>query len=152
MGKVEAIYLAESAAGVMIRADCVDAAAGAGLVGDRYAAGAGTFSKWPRDHELTLIEAEAIEAISRELPLTKEVGGFRRNLVTRGVGLNDWVGREFFVGEVSCRGTRLCEPCAHLQRMMGIEGLVEVMMGRGGLRAVIISGGVVRVGDEIRLG
>ena len=84
----------------------------AGLEGDRYVGGEGTFSNpYSRGHDLTLIEAEVVD----DLGVAPEVP--RRNVVTRGIDLNALVGRRFRVGEVECEGQRLCEPCAHLQRL-----------------------------------
>ncbi|MGH7423278.1 MAG: MOSC domain-containing protein, partial [Candidatus Methylomirabilales bacterium] len=96
----------------------VRAIPGKGLEGDRYFTQTGTYSKKPRlDREVTLIEVEAIEALAREYKIALEPGAARRNIVTRGVPLNHLVGREFRVGDVTVRGLRLCEPCAHLERL-----------------------------------
>lgn len=123
--------------------------AGSGIMGDRYGQGAGTFSDWPRDHELTLIEAEAIEAVAEEHGLMLAPGESRRNLTTRGIRLNPLVGRRFRVGGVLCEGTRLCEPCAHLEVVTGKGGLARLFSGRGGLRALVLEDGPIRVGDAI---
>jgi MOSC domain-containing protein YiiM len=72
----------------------------------------------------------------------------RRNILTRGVRLNDLVGREFSVGEVRLRGIRLCEPCSHLAGLTG-RNVIPAFTHRGGLRAQILSGGTIRVGDGI---
>ena len=79
---------------------------GVGLEGDRYALGKGTFSKPEPDFELTLIEAEAIEALQREYNVELAPADARRNLVTRGVALNHLVGRDFQIGEVKAHGIR----------------------------------------------
>ncbi len=120
--------------------------AGRGLEGDRYVGGEGTFSNpYSRGHDLTLIEGEVIDdlGVAPELP--------RRNVVTRGIDLNALVGRRFRVGEVECEGARLCEPCAHLQRLTDPD-LLRPLVHRGGLRADIVSGGVIRVGDAVVAG
>ena len=148
--RVEAIHIAE-AARMPVRAVAeARARAGGGLEGDRYARGAGTFSDWPKDHELTLIEAEVIEDVAGEYGLHLAPGESRRNLTTRGVRLNDLVGLRFRIGaEVVCEGTRLCEPCAHLEVVTGRGGLCRLLAGRGGLRARIRTGGLIRTGDPI---
>ena len=148
MGIVESIYIASTAAGPTKALDAVEAIPGAGLAGDRYFLKLGTFYKPDPDRELTLIEAEAIEALRRDYGVELAAGDARRNLVTRGVALNHLVGREFTVGEVRIRGIRLCEPCGHLQTVTGklvIKGLIH----RGGLRAQILSAGTIRAGDSI---
>lgn len=126
------------------------AIAGVGLAGDRYASRTGSFSAKPKPgRQITLIEAEAIEALERELGLVLAPGATRRNLVTRGVALNHLVGREFTVGEVRLRGHELCEPCTDLARMTGKPQILPGLIHRGGLRAEILEGGVIRVGDPI---
>ena len=85
-----------------------------------------------------------------ESELLLQPGQARRNLVTRGVPLNHLVGREFQVGEVVFRGIRLCEPCGHLESLT-IKGVKDGLCHRGGLRAQIVRGGIIRAGDIIRL-
>jgi MOSC domain-containing protein YiiM len=128
--------------------DRVQAIPGVGLEGDRYALRQGTFYKPKPDFELTLIEAEAIEALKRDYDLHLAPGDARRNVVTRGVPLNHLVGQEFRIGEVKIRGIRLCEPCAHLEQLTGLP-VIKGLRHRGGLRAQILSEGVVRVGDAV---
>src|SRR5438105_12559021 len=97
--------------------EAVRAVPGQGLEGDRYFFRQGTYYKPQPDRELTLIEAEAIEAMKTELNVDYGLGDSRRNVVTRGVPLNHLVGKEFMIGEVKMRGLRLCEPCGHLQKL-----------------------------------
>lgn len=143
-GTVEALFVAPAAEAAMV-AVASAAASGAGLEGDRYARGAGTFSPGRSSgRALTLVEAEALEAI--ELPHADA----RRNVVTRGVRLNALVGRRFFVGDVECHGQRLCEPCAHLQRLTR-PGVLRALVHRGGLRADVVGAGTVEVGAPVRV-
>jgi MOSC domain-containing protein YiiM len=149
MGSVEAIYIAAEAESPMRSVEQVKAVAGRGLEGDRYFAGDGTFFQ-DRKHgqDITLIEDEAIEGLARD-GIELGPGEARRNVVTRGIGLNDLVGRRFTVGEVECLGQRLCDPCAHLQRLTR-PGVLKGLAKRGGLRADIVRGGRIGVGDEVR--
>src|SRR5690348_9639798 len=111
-GRLEAIYTASQKRAPLQRVEELEAIAGSGLVADRYGLQEGTFSKpGSPDREVTLIEAEAIEALARECEIVLEPGQARRNLVTRGVPLNHLVQREFTVGSLILRGLRLCEPC-----------------------------------------
>jgi len=128
----------------------VDAIPGTGLAGDRYALKVGTFSKPSPDHELTLIEAEAIEALGRDYQVELACSEARRNIVTRNVPLNHLVGREFEIGGVRIRGIRLCEPCDHLQKLTG-KPVIKGLLHRGGLRAQILTPGTIRVGDAVRV-
>ena len=125
--------------------------AGKGLVGDRYFLGVGTFSKkiMAPDAEVTLIESEEIERFNSNEQAAHSPGEFRRNIVTRGIKLNDLVGKRFLVGAALLEGKRLCEPCAHLAKLVKAP-VVEGMVHRAGLRAQILTGATVQVGDEIR--
>jgi MOSC domain-containing protein YiiM len=133
----------------MDRVDSIRAVAGRGLEGDRYFLRAGTYSlEEGPDREITLIETEALEALARDYALTLDASESRRNVATRDVALNHLVGRTFRVGEATIRGLRLCEPCGHMERLCGKRvrpGLVH----RGGLRAEIVAGGLIGVGDRI---
>lgn len=129
--------------------DSVRAVAGRGLEGDRYHEKLGTYSNNPGSgREVTLIESEAIEALKREYNVEVTAALARRNIVTRGVALNHLVERVFAVGAVILRGTRLCEPCVHLEGLSR-PGTVRGLIHRGGLRAEIVHGGVIRIGDAI---
>jgi MOSC domain-containing protein len=146
-GTVAAVLIAPEAETSLSRVEEATAVAGHGLVGDRYASARGTFSGAGRGYELTLIEAEALESLAAAgTPVTWEDA--RRNIVTRGIGLNALVGRLFWVGEVECVGRRLAEPCAHLQRLAP-DGILRGLVHRGGLRADIVVGGTIRVGDTV---
>ena len=148
-GTVEFIYIAPKATAPTLSVNEILAVPGVGLEGDRYALRQGTFFKPEPDFELTLIEAEAIEALERDYHVELAPGEARRNLVTRGVALNHLVGRDFHIGEVKAHGIRLCEPCSHLQRLTG-RSVIKGLFHRGGLRAQILTQGAIRVGDSVR--
>lgn len=125
------------------------AIAAGGLEGDRFFQGAGsTATKRGPDREVTLIEAEVIEAVTREGKVTLAPEQSRRNIVTRGVALNHLVGREFRVGTATLRGIRLCEPCKHLETLTE-PGMLMALLHRGGLRAEVVAGGEFCVGDRV---
>ena len=150
MASVEGIFIAASAEGETQPVGAVAAVAGRGLEGDRYFAGEGTFFKDRKSgQDLTLIEAEAIEGLAADDGIELGAGESRRNVVTRGIGLNDLVGRRFTVGDVECVGQRLCDPCSHLERITQ-PGVLNGLANRGGLRADIVTGGRIAVGDEVR--
>jgi MOSC domain-containing protein YiiM len=149
-GRLLAIYITDRKATALQRVEEIQAVPGSGLVGDRYFLGQGTFSKpGSPDREITLIEIEAVDALAGECQITFEPGQARRNLVTRGVPLNHLVGREFTVGEVVLGGLRLCEPCSHLEALT-VKGIQDGLRHRGGLRAQVLRGGVLRTGVLIR--
>jgi MOSC domain-containing protein YiiM len=147
-GTLESIYIAPKATAPTVSLTEVLAIPGVGLEGDRYALRQGTFFKPEPDYELTLIEAEAIEALKRDYNVELAPGEARRNLVTRGIALNHLVGRDFQIGSVKAHGIRLCEPCDHLQRLTGRQ-LIKGLRHRGGLRAQILTQGAIRVGDSL---
>jgi MOSC domain-containing protein YiiM len=152
-GRVEAIHITATAEATMRGVAEARAIAGLGLEGDRYATSQGSFSGKPKpSRQITLIEAEAIEALERELGLSLAPGETRRNLITRGVALNHLVGRDFQVGEAILRGHELCEPCGDLARMTGKPQILPGLVHRGGLRAEILTGGLIRVGDQLECG
>ena len=102
------------------------------------------------DREITLIESEAIEAVPSEFDIPFALNESRRNLVTVGIALNDLVGKTFQVGELVLKGHRLCDPCSHLQKLTR-PGVLKALANRGGLRAEILVGGVIAVGDLIHV-
>lgn len=149
-GRVAGIFIGSQAAARLLSVPEVRAEQGRGLDGDRYWLGQGTFWKRGPDYEVTLIETEALEALATETGVTLEPSESRRNLATRGVRLNELVNRRFRVGEATLMGVRLCEPCGHLERLTG-RRLRPGLVGRGGLRAGIVTGGAIRVGDVIEV-
>jgi MOSC domain-containing protein YiiM len=148
-GRVISLHVAPAAGAVMSAVDSVHAVAGRGLEGDRYFLGAGTYSRTKgADREITLIEMEAIEALERDYGLPFEAREARRNIATRGAAVNHLVGRAFRVGDVTLEGLRLCEPCSHMERLCG-KPVRAGLVHRGGLRAKIVTGGVIRIGDPV---
>jgi MOSC domain-containing protein YiiM len=141
VGVVEALVLAPAAEAPVTEVEEAVGLPGRGLEGDRYAADAGTFASGRPGSALTLVDAAVLDTLGRDID-------HRRNVVVRGTDLNALVGREFTLGEVHCRGRRLCEPCAHLDRLND-GGVLRPLVHRGGLRADIVSGGRVRIGDRL---
>jgi MOSC domain-containing protein YiiM len=151
MGVVERILLRPEPAGASLAVGSAVAVPGRGLEGDRYHAGTGTFWKPGKDgQDLTLIAAEALEALLAEhgIDLSAEETG--RNVVTRGVDLDALLGRRFRVGEVECVGVRPCDPCTVLQRRTR-PGVLRGLAGRGGLRADVLAGGRIELGAPVEL-
>jgi hypothetical protein len=142
LGSVAGILVAPAAELPLVQVERAEAVAGRGLDGDRYYDGRGTFSGPGRGYELTLVESEALEAVGLSWELA------RRNVVTRGIALNELVGRRFTIGTVVCAGRRLAEPCAHLEKLAR-PGILRPLVHRAGLRADILSGGPIARGDSI---
>lgn len=144
VGSVAGILTAPDAESPLARVETVEAIAGRGLSGDRYCDGRGTFSGPGYGYELTLVEAEVLDSL--DLPWEQA----RRNIVTRGIALNGLVGHRFEIGPVECIGRRLAEPCAHLERLAR-PGLLRPLVHRAGLRADILRGGSIAIGDRVAI-
>ena len=148
VGTVELIALAAEAEGTMREVPSAEAVEGRGLRGDRYERGAGTFSNpRGRGYDLTLVETEGLDELSAKGVELSPIEA-RRNIVVRGIALDDLIGRRFRVGEAECFGQRRCEPCSHLEKLTR-PGVLRGLVHRGGLRADILSGGRIRTGDSV---
>jgi MOSC domain-containing protein YiiM len=144
-GRVMGIFVASERGAPMQSLAAAELVAGVGIEGDRYATKRGHWSdpRWP-DQELTLAETEVAEAVGLE------PGALRRNLATRGVRLETLIDRTFRIGGARLRGVRPCDPCAYLEGLTR-PGLLHELAGRGGLRAAIVEGGRIGVGDVIEV-
>jgi MOSC domain-containing protein YiiM len=150
-GTVEGIYITGMASTPMRSVASAVAVAGKGLEGDRYAAGIGFYSPRPTTEgarELTLIEQETIQAVRNDGGIELAEIETRRNIVTRNVRLGDLLGKRFSIGKVVCEGVRDCPPCVHLNELTG-KTVMPLLVRTGGLRARIVEGGTIAVGDEI---
>lgn len=136
---VEAIHLGAEGVPKLWAVESVRAVAGKGLEGDRHFHEEGARP----GQALTLVEAEIVEEVGLA------AGETRRQLTVRGVGLNELVGKRFFVGEVECYGVELCEPCSHLEGLTR-PGIIKELAHRAGINADIVAGGTIRVGDSVR--
>jgi MOSC domain-containing protein YiiM len=136
-GSVEQINVAAAESELPTPVDAVEVTAD-GIVGDRYG----------KARDLTLIEAEALEGLRADTGIELSAAESRRQVLTRGIRLNDLVGAHFTVGDVECVGQEWCEPCSHLQGLTQ-QGVLRGLVHRGGLRADIVSGGRIAVGDTV---
>lgn len=142
-GRVEAIFIAAEHGEQPHAVDSAVGVAGEGLEGDRNFGDSESCN-------ITLIEAEAFERQRAEQGLDMNPADSRRQVLVRGVDLGEFVGRRFVVGELECEGEERCEPCSHLSQMVGTQVVLKGLLHTG-LRARILSGGAVRVGDEVQL-
>jgi MOSC domain-containing protein YiiM len=151
-GRVLAIHITAEAEGDLHPVESIRAHPGRGLEGDRYFNQVGTFAKpgktLHRSQEATLIEIEALESLQRECGLSVSPSQSRRNILTQGIALNDLLGHEFTVGGVRMKGVKLCHPCDYLESRTH-AGVKAGLENRGGLRAQILTEGVINVGDSI---
>lgn len=145
--KVIAIYISPTAGGIMQKKEEVEAIAGAGLKGDRYCSGQGSFNKnQSGKRQVTLING-----------LFFKGSGFayadsRRNIITEGAELMWLIGREFQIGEAIFKGVKYCDPCNRPSKLSGnTRSFKEMFLDRGGLVAEVIKGGKIRTNDPIIL-
>lgn len=156
-GTVEGIYIAERSGEPMRSVSEVTGEAGRGLLGDRHCRPASgppltpSCGVTPRHYEvqnLSLVEAEVLDLLRDEHGIELSGAETRRNVLTRGVRLNELVGRRFTLGGLLCEGVELCEPCVSIQKRTG-KPVLKPLVHRGGLYARIITSGMMRVGDVI---
>jgi MOSC domain-containing protein YiiM len=149
LGIVEGIYIAPARGEPTEFIERIHLVPGKGIEGDRYFYLPGLTDPHRKPGlELTLIEIEAIEAICKEDGIKITPDQTRRNIVTRGVSLNELVGKVFSIGDIQLRGIRLCEPCNYLANRTDPR-IVQSMAHRGGLRAEIITDGIIHLNDAI---
>ncbi len=150
-GSVVSIHITRAAGQPMETVAQARAVVGRGLEGDRYFLGTGYYSDKPGagGREITLIETETLDALPAEGPIKISATESRRNIATTGVPLNHLVGREFWVGDVRLRGTRLCEPCRYLDGLT-YPGVMTTLVHRAGLRAKILNDGIIRPRDTVK--
>jgi MOSC domain-containing protein YiiM len=137
-GVVEGIFFGAVDEGPLEATESVQVKTGAGIDGDRYG-----------DRDITLFEAEAIEGLKADTGIDLKPSEIRRNVMTRGVALNELLGHRIRVGEVEAVVTELCHPCSHLQKLTK-PGVLRGLVNRGGLNADVVAGGAIRVGDQLQ--
>jgi MOSC domain-containing protein YiiM len=146
-GHVAAIWIRAESNGTPEPLERAKLEAGRGIVGDRCWKEGGETELEP-GRALTLIEAEAIEGLREDTGIVIGAQQSGRNVVTRGIALNDLVGRRFRVGAVECEGIELCHPCRTFESRTE-QGVLKGMVNRGGLNADIVVDGEIAVGDEV---
>jgi MOSC domain-containing protein YiiM len=146
-GLVEAIFVTSEHGELPVPVERVEARAGCGLEGNRYYWADGDA---PPGRAVTLLAAEAMDAVASEGEVSIAPAATRRNVLTRGLDVNELVGKRFRIGDVECEGVELCEPCAHLESMTQ-PGAIKALVHRAGLNADILNDGEIRVGDRVAL-
>lgn len=136
----------------MTQIESVQALAGIGLEGDRYATGKGAYSqaKKQKIRHVSLIAREAIAQANTHLLLPYTEAQTRRNIVTEGADLNQLVGKTFWLGQAVLYGTELCDPCKRPEKLTGQPGFEQAFQQLGGLRAEVLQSGLVRVQDTLQ--
>ena len=124
----------------------INVLANQGIVGDRH------FKEFNDPYnQLSLIESENIDYYNIKYSLNIPYINFRRNVVTKGIQLNDLVGKKILVGNVELEGIDLCRPCRHLTEVLGQDNIIKEFLRRGGLRCQILSSSSIKIGDQIKV-
>ena len=126
--------------------ETIEVLANKGVVGDRH------FDNYNDPYcQLSLIEAENIDEYNLKFGLNIPYLDFRRNIITKGIKLNDLVGKKLTIGKVEVEGIDLCRPCRHLTEMLDQENILKEFLRKGGLRCQILSSSKIKVGDTIKV-
>ena len=149
-GIVVALFTVDRRAAPMKKVDQLYALAGRGIEGDRYFLGTGTYSKKPEPgRQVTLIKSEVLESLKDKLEITVKPEESRRNILTRGIEINDLIGTEFYVGTVRLRAHRITQPCLYLENLLDQPGLYKELWDNGGISCEILCDGVIKERDII---
>ncbi len=126
--------------------DAIQVVKNQGIIGDRH------FSKFNDPYnQLSLIESENIDYYNLKYGLNIPYVNFRRNVITKGVRLNDLVDKKFIIGDVMLEGVDLCRPCRHLADTLNQDNIIKEFLRRGGLRCQILSSSILKIGDKIKI-
>ncbi len=130
----------------IIEVNSIDVLANKGIVGDRH------FNEYNDPYcQLSLIESENIDYYNTKYGLDIPYTDFRRNVITKGIDLNNLIGKKLQIGNVKVEGIDLCRPCKHLTEMLNQENIIKEFLRRGGLRCQILSSSSISIGDEIKI-
>ena len=145
MGKVVGIGISYNKGGEIISVNNVEALKGKGLSKDRKYS-----ENNQKERQITLIEIENINFFNNISKTNIPPLNFRRNIITENIRLNDFIGKEFFVGNVKVKGHELCRPCKYLENKLKLNNFINEFSNKGGLRCEILSSGKINVGDIIK--
>ncbi len=127
----------------IVECDEVECVAGMGLRGDRYFAYRPGFKG-----QVTFFDQAVVLAIREKFNLPKLPSSvFRRNLIVSGADFKSWKGQRFTFQGIEFEGAQECKPCHWMNRVIedGAEEFMKIDF-RGGLRAKILTSGMLRVG------
>jgi len=146
MSKVFKLGIAKNNNNKIQEVDSIELLSGKGVVGDRHF----QENNDPKN-QVTLIESENIDYYNNKFKTDYSYIDFRRNVVTKGIQLNDLIGKELLIGKVKIKGHDLCRPCKHLEETLEGKDIIKEFLIRGGLRCEILISGSVIIGDEIKV-
>ena len=145
MSKVFKLGIAKNSKQEIQEVDKIEILSGKGIIGDRH---------FQEDNEaknqITLIESENIDYFNNKFNIQILYTDFRRNIITKGIKLNELINKQLMIGETKIMGKKLCRPCKHLQEMLDHKEIIKEFIQKGGLRCEILVSGIIKVGDEIK--
>ena len=146
MAQVLKIGIAKNNSQVIQEVKEINLASGKGIVGDRH------FNEHNDPYnQLTLIESENIDYYNKEFQLNIPYLSFRRNIVTKGIKLNDLIDKKILIGQIKVKGINLCKPCKHLEQTLEQNNIIKEFLRKGGLRCEILNSGKISINDKITL-
>ncbi len=146
MSKVLKLGITDKNNKKIIEVKSIDVLANKGIVGDRH------FNEYNDPYcQLSLIESENIDYYNTKYGLNIPYTDFRRNVITKGIDLNNLIGKKLQIGNVKVEGIDLCRPCKHLTEMLNQENILKEFLRKGGLRCQILTSSSISIGDEIKI-
>ena len=146
MSKVYKIGITKINNQIIDNVESIDVVKDKGIVGDRH------FQEFNDPYnQLSLIESENIDYYNNKYKLNIPHLDFRRNIVTKGIELNDLIGKKIKIGDVLVEGIDLCRPCKHLSEKLNQKNIIKEFLRRGGLRCRILSSSNININDEIKV-
>ena len=146
MSKVIRLGIAKNNNQKIQEVERIELLSGKGVVGDRHFEENNDVR-----NQVTLIESESIDYYNNKFKTNYSYLDFRRNVVTKGIQLNDLVGKKLLIGSVKMQGHDLCRPCKHLEETLKGQDIIKEFLRRGGLRCEILNSGIVNIEDEIKV-
>ena len=146
MSEVFKIGIADKNNQQISEVNSIDVLANKGILGDRH------FQEFNDPfNQLSLIESENIDYYNIKYGLSIPYVNFRRNIITKGIKLNDLIGKKILIGNVEIEGIDLCRPCKHLSEVLGQENIIKEFLRRGGLRCQILTSSSIKTSDKITI-
>ena len=145
VGKLEWIGIRKVRREALTSLQTVNVTVDEGLEGDHFK------SKFSKKRQVTIIQQEHLNGVASMLGQDEiSPEKTRRNLVVSGINLFALRDRKFSIGEVIFEGTGYCHPCSRMEENLGPGGY-NAMRGHGGITVQVVSGGTIKIRDEVKL-
>ena len=146
MSKIIKIGITELNNREIVEVKTIGLIAGKGVIGDRH------FKDYNDPYnQLSIIESESIDEYNEKYNLNIPHLDFRRNIVTKGIKLNDLINKKIIIGDVQLDVIDLCRPCRHLSEKLQKDDIIKEFLRKGGIRCQILNDGRISVGDEMKI-